>query len=832
MTMRRYHPTLLVLLGLLPVVAACSESGTEPGTSLPTASALRITPQTLSLRLGESSALEVEFVDAVGRPVTTSDSVTWSSSAPAVIGVDETGVVEARAIGTATVEARSGTLTGTSEVTVLSPSPQSGTNSPVSMVIDSAGGTITATSADGTRYTLEVPRHALREPTEIRLTPLASIEHFPTAAGASAAVLFEPDGLTFTVPAELTIVAPTSFAPTSVAFSQSADAFLLGPARLSADTARLLIGHFSSGGTTAPTPEEVAALMPGGGSAENSARHGVTQELIRASQAGEHPDVNVIAQHLKDWFDNGVLPGLEAAASGQRDVEDAIGEWMRWLTNLQSWADGHLEAEVSRGDAATAVALRAGIDRLNQQCIDRNDASLVDEILHLAALSAFLGADAIDPTLDLDAVFANLCVRIAIEATLPDPFVQGGTLQVRAGFAIGEHPPSYGTALDITLQSTTAHLSRTAGTTEASGEFTAEVELRDGHDEVVIEIEAVHPTNPRMRATERVTSRARYELDLTVEGGKITTIETGDVAILEASLRKAEAPLSNATISLSLLGGGSLDAGSITTDAAGLGASRYTAPDVGDTVRVVASFTEGSEVLMDTVTIEVTEVPKGRIRIDDISRGYTASAGASQGQLPASVDHHSPMLNETGTLSGSYTASAASGSASSNGSTTHESSIIHSDTDTLLVLQSKGASSGTVSANRALDSGSTLYVGSDTHIYFEVLDAPVFFEVTGHGVTEDAGGSGVELSSYSGRRYVIKDWHSTPDSLDVSGWLEPGFYRFHAAGSVWIGAGRNNTYGDDSARGMMSYEVRFLILDREPREEPTLPKLSRVEPLR
>src|SRR5690606_25346614 len=141
--------------------------------------------------------------------------------------------------------------------------------------------TITATSADGTRYTLEVPRHALREPTEIRLTPLASIEHFPTAAGASAAVLFEPDGLTFTVPAELTIVAPTSFAPTSVAFSQSADAFLLGPARLSADTARLLIGHFSSGGTTAPTPEEVAALMPGGGSAENSARHGVTQELIR-----------------------------------------------------------------------------------------------------------------------------------------------------------------------------------------------------------------------------------------------------------------------------------------------------------------------------------------------------------------------------------------------------------------------------------------------------------------------------------------------------------------------------------------------------------------------
>ena len=91
----------------------------------------------------------------------------------------------------------------------------------------------------------------------------------------------------FTVPAELTIVTQDGFSSGSVGFSQSGSEFLLEPAQVSADTARLLIGHFSSAGTTAPTAEEVAALMPGSGSAESAARHGVTQELNRASQAGD-----------------------------------------------------------------------------------------------------------------------------------------------------------------------------------------------------------------------------------------------------------------------------------------------------------------------------------------------------------------------------------------------------------------------------------------------------------------------------------------------------------------------------------------------------------------
>src|SRR5690606_32906812 len=132
--------------------------------------------------------------------------------------------------------------------------------------------------------------------------------------------------------------------------------------------------------------------------------------------------------------------------------------------------------------------------------------------------------------------------------------------------------------LDITLQSATADLSRTSGSTGPGGEFTTDVRLRDGYPEVVIDIEVEHPDIAQVRAARRVTARARYRLDLFVDGAKQATLEPEDVAWLSLSLEKAEAPLPGAAITLSVLGGGSVSPASVTTDGAGLGASVYRAP--------------------------------------------------------------------------------------------------------------------------------------------------------------------------------------------------------------------------------------------------------------
>lgn len=146
---------------------------------------------------------------------------------------------------------------------------------------------------------------------------------------------------------------------------------------------------------------------------------------------------------------------------------------------------------------------------------------------------------------------------------------------------------------------------------------------------------------------------------------------------------------------------------------------------------------------------------------------------------------------------------------------------MHSDTDTLLVIKSKGAANGSVSANRIVGAGATIAVGSSAHVTFEVLDGPVYYEITAHGVTGGGGGSAVEMSvAPSWSKVFEKKWHAAPDSLITSGWLDPGYYSFDAGSNVWVGAGMNNPDGDRSASGSISYEVVFRILDREPKKEP------------
>src|SRR5690606_5491115 len=104
--------------------------------------------------------------------------------------------------------------------------------------------------------------------------------------------------------------------------------------------------------------------------------------------------------------------------------------------------------------------------------------------------------------------------------------------------------------------------------------------------------------------------------------------------------------------SLSVLGGGSVEPAAIVTDDAGLGASVYTAPEVRDTVRVVAAFSEGGELVTDTVTIAVIEVPTGRVRIDDVYQAFGASAHATQNGFPPSTEEHNDWISIPGQLAG------------------------------------------------------------------------------------------------------------------------------------------------------------------------------------
>jgi hypothetical protein len=63
-----------------------------------------------------------------------------------------------------------------------------------------AGGTVVATAATGTTYTLTIPRGALRTPTSITLTPVTALSGLAAPLDLVAAVQGAPDGLAFALP--------------------------------------------------------------------------------------------------------------------------------------------------------------------------------------------------------------------------------------------------------------------------------------------------------------------------------------------------------------------------------------------------------------------------------------------------------------------------------------------------------------------------------------------------------------------------------------------------------------------------------------------------------
>jgi hypothetical protein len=67
------------------------------------------------------------------------------------------------------------------------------------------GGSLSATGADGMTFTLDIPKDALAEDTDITMTPVTDVQGWDVAPGNVAAVTLEPDGLTFAAPGSLTI---------------------------------------------------------------------------------------------------------------------------------------------------------------------------------------------------------------------------------------------------------------------------------------------------------------------------------------------------------------------------------------------------------------------------------------------------------------------------------------------------------------------------------------------------------------------------------------------------------------------------------------------------
>ncbi len=196
----------------------------------------------------------------------------------------------------------------------------------VSQTIPIEGGSLTATGADGTRYTLTIPADALLSDEEILMIPLSAASDLPTSAGLVAGVQLLPSGLRFIRPATLTIEnAPAIDAglqPVGFGYQEDGKEFYLLPAIQDNEAFSVKIYHFSGYGVTAGTAQEIQTQVT---------QH-VPSDVADALQQKWAVRLDMV-EDFQTFYQDFLLPDLLKGRSGDlRAMERA-------LVNLPIWYD-------------------------------------------------------------------------------------------------------------------------------------------------------------------------------------------------------------------------------------------------------------------------------------------------------------------------------------------------------------------------------------------------------------------------------------------------------------------------------------------------------------
>jgi len=208
-------------------------------------------------------------------------------------------------------------------------------------IVAANGGTITATGADGSIFTLTIPAKALLSDETITLTPVSALGGLPISNGLVAAVQFTPDGLHFEQAATLTIQPAVTVAvnqQVGFAYHGSGQEFYFQPLELT-PAITIPIFHFSGVGVgqgTAGNGGTPTSLEDRLDSAEAPL---LAQE--RANLFPNDPPANPQLQSesdgiLQEYFDQVLQPLLEAAQTDDTEIQAALVGAIDFLQRVQN----------------------------------------------------------------------------------------------------------------------------------------------------------------------------------------------------------------------------------------------------------------------------------------------------------------------------------------------------------------------------------------------------------------------------------------------------------------------------------------------------------------
>jgi hypothetical protein len=301
--------------------------------------------------------------------------------------------------------------------------------------IGPAGGTISATSANGARYTLRLPKGALLGDTRITMTPVRSLGGLPLDGGMVAAVHLEPDGLALMAPATLTIErkgAPPAAERVAFAyFGAGRDAHLY-PTTEASGRVEMSVLHFSGYGYGRAAPNDRGRLDLQYATSYEARLSARVSRLLADAGASDDPAVArssqaAIEQAMLQYYDAVLRPLMSTAETDDRMAECALARahgWERQLMLLGVIGDGTdsgsaeakrrvAEAQRSRS-AIVANAIEKKKERAIKACREQHDLTILQQLYALERLSQLYGRGDAALTAEIQDAAKN-CMRFELD---------------------------------------------------------------------------------------------------------------------------------------------------------------------------------------------------------------------------------------------------------------------------------------------------------------------------------------------------------------------------------------------------------------------------------
>jgi hypothetical protein len=340
----------------------------------------------------------------------------------------------------------------------------------VTQILPVGGGTVTATGADGTKFTLIVPVNALLSSVRVTMTPVRAVGGLPLSGGLAAAVQIEPAGLRLFEFATL-VIEPAQSVPasqeTSFAWDQAGDDFhlfpMLPPSSIQRENGKggqqlnprspvFNLLHFSGYGIGSGTDADRAAQQqrhPSDSEAQfeqsleaimgrerkrqlSTAQTAAGFVSIQTAAFDEDPGyADALIQLLKDGYTNQVKPAMDSALLSKDDrellcaMQKALG-WSRQVELLLGDEDltGKTAKFFRKAKKATSQFLETALGILaensSQRCSKDHKPEEIITLLGIARQQQLLGLDS-SKTVDSAQHCAHFELEFDSETDLKDP---------------------------------------------------------------------------------------------------------------------------------------------------------------------------------------------------------------------------------------------------------------------------------------------------------------------------------------------------------------------------------------------------------------------------